>query len=341
MKIRRIALGLATAALAPAAAQAQEVTLKFAHFMPTTNPYHVHVIVPWCDRIAAESKGRMVCQIYPAMQLGGTPTQLLTQVRDGVADVIWTMPGYNAGRFPKLEVFELPFFTTTPEATARAMWDFVQKNALDEFPGMKPLATWTPGAYAFHMNGKEVTRLEDLKGAKVRTPSRLGNKLLAALGTTPVGMLAPQMSEGIAKGVIDGALYPWESVPSAKLHELTRFSFDANAEYRMSAATTIIAMNRKKYDSLPDDLKKIIDDSTGREFSAQAAAVLHAQATVGRDQTIANGNKVYVLPSAEVERWKAATAGIAGDWIKETNEKGLDGQRLHDEAAALMASYSK
>ncbi len=340
MKLHRIALGLAAAALAPTAAQAQEVVLKFAHFMPTTNPYHVHVIVPWCDRIATESKGRMVCQIYPAMQLGGTPTQLLNQVRDGVADVIWTMPGYNAGRFPKLEVFELPFFTTTPEGTARAMWDFVQKNALDEFPGMKPLATWTPGAYAFHVNGKEVATLDDLKGMKVRTPSRLGNKLLAALGAVPVGMPAPQMSEGLSKGVIHGALYPWESVPSAKLHELTKYSFDANADYRMSAATTIIAMNRKRYDGLPAELKQIIDASTGREFSAQAAAVLDKQANVGREQTVANGNKVYSIAPQEVARWKDATQVVTAEWIKESTAKGLDGQRLHDEAAALLKNYS-
>ncbi len=341
MKIRPLALAIAAATIVPAAAQAQEVVLKFAHFMPTTNPYHTRVIVPWCERIAAESKGRMVCQIYPAMQLGGTPTQLLSQVTDGVADVIWTMPGYNAGRFPILEVFELPYFTTTPEGTARAMWDFVQNNALSEFPGMKPLATWTPGAYAFHLNGKTVKTLEDLKGVKVRTPSRLGNKLLAALGANPVGMPAPQMAEGISKGVIDGALYPWEAVPSAKLHELTRFSFEANAQHRMSAATTIIAMNAKRYESLAPELKRIIDDSTGREFSAQAAALLDVEARQGRERTVANGNEVYSLPPDEVERFKRAAQTVTAGWIREMNDKGMDGQRLHDEALALMSHYSK
>ena len=328
------------ASLAPGLAHAQEVVLKFAHFMPPTNPYHVHVIVPWCERIAARSAGRMKCQIYPANQLGGTAPQLLNQVRDGVADIIWTMPGYNSGRFPITEVFELPFFTTTPEATARALWDFTQQHAMREFAGMKPLATWTPGAYAFHMSRKEVKTLEDLKGQKVRTPSRLGNKLLAALGATPVGMPAPQMSEGIAKGVIDGALYPWESVPSAKLHELSRFSFDANAAYRMSAATTLIAMNQKKYDSLPADLRKIIDDNSGREFSAQAAAALDREARVGRDATIANGNAVYVLPAAEVARWQSATQPIADEWIEEMNAAGHDGRKLHAAATALVKQYT-
>lgn len=345
MKIPRLALLFAAsmliAAPRPGLAQAQEVTLKLAHFMPQTNPYHQHVIVPWCDRIAAQSAGRMKCQIYPASQLGGTAPQLLSQVRDGVADVIWTMPGYNAGRFPITEVFELPFFTTTPEATARALWDFTARHAGREFVGMKSLATWTPGAYAFHMSKKAVKTLEDLRGQKVRTPSRLGNKLLAALGATPVGMPAPQMSEGISKGVIDGALYPWESVPSAKLHELTKYSFDANAGYRMSAATTIIVMNQKRYDSLPAELKKVIDDNSGREFSAQAATALDAQAKVGRDATIANGNTVYTLPAAEVARWQAATKGIADEWIKEMNAAGYDGRQLHAAAAALVKHYTR
>lgn len=68
----------------------------------------------------------MKCQIYPANQLGGTPPQLLNQVRDGVADIAWTLPGYTPGRFTLTEVFELPFFTTSYEASSRALWDFVE-----------------------------------------------------------------------------------------------------------------------------------------------------------------------------------------------------------------------
>ena len=92
----------------PAQAQ-QEVTLKVHFFLPPTSFANTLFIQPWCDKVAKESNQRMKCQLYPSMQLGGTPPQLFDQVRDGVADVVWTLPGYTAGRFPSLEAFELPF----------------------------------------------------------------------------------------------------------------------------------------------------------------------------------------------------------------------------------------
>ena len=104
-----------------AVASAQEVTLKVHHFLPPTANAQVKFIAPWCDRIARDSGGRIKCQIFPAMQLGGTPQQLVDQAKDGIADVVWTVTGYTPGRFPKTEVFELPFMMINPEGTARSM----------------------------------------------------------------------------------------------------------------------------------------------------------------------------------------------------------------------------
>jgi TRAP-type C4-dicarboxylate transport system substrate-binding protein len=102
-------------------------------------------IMPWCERIAKESGNRMKCQIYPSMQLGGTPPQLYDQVKDGVVDVIWTLPGYTAGRFPLVEVFELPFMMREPQGTSKALWDYVEKNAPNEIAEVKLIATHVHG----------------------------------------------------------------------------------------------------------------------------------------------------------------------------------------------------
>jgi len=340
MKARHFALGFAAAALVPTAVQAQEVVLKVAHFLTPTTPAHVKFIAPWCEKIEAQSQGRMKCQLYPAMSLGGTPQQLLNQVRDGVADVVWTLPGYTPGRFPITEVFELPFFSTSYEATSRALWDFVEGSAASEFSGLRPIATWSAGPYLLHFRNKQVHTLEDLKGLKVRTPSRLGNKMLAALGATPVGMPAPQMTEGLAKGVIDGALLPWEVVPALKIQELTKYHAEPTGSIALSTATTIFVMSQKKYDSLPADLKKVIDDNRGREVSAFAASQLAAAGEASREITVKNGNTVYQIAPAELERWKQTTAPVAQEWIKDMDAKGLAGQKLHDEAAALVKKYS-
>jgi len=340
MKMRSLAVGIAAAALMPAAAQAQEVVLKVAHFLPPVSPAHTQFIAPWCDKIAAESQGRMKCQIYPAMQLGGTPPQLLNQARDGVADIVWTLPGYTPGRFPVSEVFELPFFTTAHEPSSRALWDFVQKNAMREFAGLKPIATWVNGPNQLHFRDKQVKTLDDIKGMKVRAPSRLGNKLLASLGATPVGMPVPQMAESLAKGVIEGALIPWEVVPATKTHELTRFHAEAGGQYAMTTATMIFVMNQKKYDSLPADLKKVIDNNSGREVSAWVSARFKGADAAGREAAEAHGNTVYQLSADEMAKWQAATQPVTDEWIKEISAKGVDGRMLHDDAASLVKQYS-
>src|SRR5574344_591941 len=124
MKKTLTAIALAAASLS---AYAQDpVILKVAHFWPPTALSHQKVLEPWCAKIATESDNQLQCQIYPAMQLGGTPAQLIQQAIDGVADVIWTLPGYTAGRFPSVEVMEIPFLVQDSESGSRAVWDIYQ-----------------------------------------------------------------------------------------------------------------------------------------------------------------------------------------------------------------------
>jgi TRAP-type C4-dicarboxylate transport system substrate-binding protein len=106
LKQTAVAAGLLCSALVAHAAD--PIVLKVHHFLNAQTIQHTTMLKTWCDNITKDSNNRMTCQIYPSMQLGGTPAQLFDQARDGVADVVWTLPGYTAGRFPKMEVFELP-----------------------------------------------------------------------------------------------------------------------------------------------------------------------------------------------------------------------------------------
>ena len=151
MSTRRHSLKSALAAAAaltllPLAAQAADVTLRFHQMLPpqATIPAKAikvwaekGVFEPWCAKLGKESNNRIKCQIYPAMQLGGTPPQLYDQAKDGVVDLIWTVLGYTPGRFPKSEVFELPFSTGNAEAGSKAFQEYVEKNAMDEFKDVK------------------------------------------------------------------------------------------------------------------------------------------------------------------------------------------------------------
>ena len=147
---------------APAAAQ-DTVTLKFHHIWNVQAMASVNVIQPWCDKVGKESAGRLKCLVLPAMTGGGTPPQLVDRVKDGVDDVVITLPGYTAGRFPAMEVFELPFMTNSAEAGGRAVWDYLQKYALKEFPGTKVLATWVHDEGYVHTRDKPIKTLADLR----------------------------------------------------------------------------------------------------------------------------------------------------------------------------------
>jgi len=316
---------------------AQEVVLKIAHFLPPQATIQAQVLVPWCDKIGKESAGKLKCQFYPSMQLGGTPPQLFDQAKDGVADIIWTIPTYQAGRFAKSEVFELPFMAKSAEVGSPALWEYIQKNSLDEFKGTKLLAAHLHDGSLLHFTNKRVTNLDELKGLKVRAPTRIGTKFLAAIGAVPVQMPVPQVTESLSKGVIDGAMVPWEVAPALKLQEVTKYHLDnAATGNKMSNSIFVIAMNQAKYDSLPPDLKKVIDANSGLEFSKQIGKIFDGTTEPAKKLAAAAGGVFDTLSPAELERWKKATDGVEKDWFGEVGGKGGNGPALLDDARALI-----
>lgn len=121
--LKRVSCIVATALLGgtiASTAWAEKVTLKFHSFPPTPANSNAKFVKPWADKVAAESNGDIKVEMYPSMQLGGKPPQLVDQVRDGAVDIIWTVAGYTAGRFPRLEVFDLPFMAASATATSQA-----------------------------------------------------------------------------------------------------------------------------------------------------------------------------------------------------------------------------
>ena len=336
--VKPVMLAVAAAlALGAAPARAQEVVLKLHHFLPPQATIQALVFNPWCEKVGRESGGRIKCQIYPAMQLGGTPPQLFDQAKDGVADIIWTVPTYQAGRFQKAEVFELPFMAKNAETGSPALYEYVQKNALDEFRGVKVLAMHLHDGALLHFAKQPVKTMEDLKGLKVRGPTRIGAKVLTALGATPVQMPLPQVPESVAKGVIDGAMVPWEGVPPIKLQEIAKYHTDTAAGMpRMSNTIFVIAMNEAKYASLPADLRKVIDANTGLEWSKQIGRAFDSTTDPAKKMAAAVGGVFDTLTPAEYDRWVKQTEGVNREWIGEVGAKGGNGQALLDDARALI-----
>ena len=330
------------AALAALPALAQEVTLKFHHIWNPQAMASVNVIGPWCDKIAKESANKMKCQILPAMSGGGTPPQLVDRVKDGVDDLVITLPGYTAGRFPSTEVFELPFMTNSAEVGARASWDYINKYSLKEFPGTKLLATWVHDEGYVHTNGRQVKTLADFNGLKMRAPTRQTNKLLAALGASPVGMPLPAIPDAVGKGTIDGFLLPWEVMPSLKLQEMVKFHSETDpSRPALYSAVFVFAMNQAKYDSLPADLKKVIDANSGAALSQQVGKTWDGSQAAGRKAAQDRGNSFYMIPASELDNWVKASAPLYDDWIADMDKRGNNGKAMLAEARELLVKYKK
>jgi len=321
-------------------AVAQEVTLKVHHFWAPTAMPPSTILAPWCDKIAKDSNNRMKCQIYPAMQLGGAPPQLIQQAMDGVADIVWTLPGYTAGRFPMMEVFELPFMSQSAEATSQAAWEYYTQYGYKEFPGIKALAVNVHDNGYVHTVAKQVKVMADFKGLKMRAPTRQTNKLLGALGATPVAMPLPALGEALSKGVVDGYMLPWEVIPSIKAHEFTKFESETDPKSRaLYTAVFILAMNQAKYDSLPPDLKQVIDANSGAALSKAMGTQWDASAPPGRKAAADRGNTFYVIPASELDNWQKATANLPDEWIKDVGAKGQDGKMLLQSAKDMIKKY--
>lgn len=314
---------------------AQEVTLRLHQFLPEQSFVPAQILTPWIARIEAESGGRIRIEHYPSMQLGGKPSDLVDQAVDGVVDIIWTLPGYTPGRFSRTEVFELPFMVRDAEAASRAYWELAEAEMMDtDFRDLHLLGTWVHGRGVIH-SARPVEKLEDMVGLKLRAPSRVTTRLLEALGATAVGMPVPAVPEQLSKGVIDGALLPWEVSASLRVGELVK-NHTEFPERGIYVATFILAMNKDAYAALSPDLQAVIDAASGAGFSAEAGRLQQGEDVPSRKTAEDLGNAIVVLSPEEAARWEAAAAPVTQAWIAEMEAQGIDGQALYDAARAAI-----
>jgi TRAP-type transport system periplasmic protein len=342
MKRRTVLSTLAAGAFALSSVPslAQEVTLRLHQFLPPVATVPAKILKPWGERLAAASNGRIKIEHFDAMSLGGRPSDLIDQARDGVVDMSMTLVGYTPGRFPRTEVFELPFMMTDPVATSLAYWDMVEKDfQSNEYADVKVLGAWVHGPGVIHTKDG-VSKLEDMQGKTLRGPTRVINDLLSELGATPVGLPLPGVPEALSKGVVNGTVIPWEVTPSIRLAELVTNHTEFGSKEALYTATVVLVMNKQKYEALPDDLRAILDAESGAKLSEFASEIMFEYDKPGRDIAVAAGNNIVVLDDAEVDRWKAASAPVVARWIAEVGQQGIDGAALIEQAKALIVEKS-
>lgn len=322
-------------------ASAQERVLRFQHFLSPKSAIASNFITPWAEKVMKESNGRLKIEIYPAMQLGGTPPALYDQIRDGVIDGGWAIPSYTPGRFPEVEAIELPFITSlSAEDSSKAAWEYTQKHLQRRFGDIHVMAVHVHGPGIVHKKGEPVRSVADFRGLKLRGPNRPATKLLEAMGATAIGMPVPAFTEALSKGVVDGGVIPWEVVPALKVHELADSHTLIGGDKALYNIYFIWAMNKNSYNRLPADLKAVIDANSGLDTSAWAGRVMGDGDKVSEKVVRKTDNTIYTMGPSARKEVMAIGDQIIDEWIKEMTSRGLDGEGMVRDARDLVDKHS-
>lgn len=330
MKSVKSALALSALLALSVPVAAQTFTLRISHFLPANSNAHANVIEPWCATLAESSNGRLQCQIYPSMQLGGRPASLADMARNGVADIVWTAPSYSPGKFPRTEALELPFLL--PYGGVRGneiIWDYYLEHAQEDYSNFKVLALFGDGGMDIHTRETPIKTLSDLEGLKLRASGRVIANTLEALGATPVSMPPAQMTESIAKGVVDGAVATWEVVPPTKLNEVANFHTHLG-EDRAAFGYTVLGMlmNKRTYDRLPPDLKAILDENSGEPLVRAFGKAWDQE--IERALSLVDNDNITTLTDENYQAMKEQVKNLPEQWAAEASEQGLNGEQLVD-----------
>jgi TRAP-type C4-dicarboxylate transport system substrate-binding protein len=234
-------------------------------------------------------------------------------------------------------VFELPFVANkSAVANAQAVQALYEAQLRDEFKEVHPVCVWAHDQGVIH-TVKPVAALPDMKGLRLRAPTRLSADALKALGANGIAMPVSQVPDALSLKAIDGCIVPWEVVPAIKVGDYAKFHAEFSAPPALYTATFILAMNRQRYDTLPADLKAVIDRNSGQTAARAAGRMWDDQALVVADAVRERGNTVTQIDKAEAERWQKATQPVTDAWLKAS--KKIGGEKLLADAKALLAKY--
>lgn len=316
-------VALAVIAL-PVVAQ-EKIELKFSHFLPTTHTLHFEWAEPWAKEVEKRTNGRVTVRIFPATSSLGNVANQLDQVRAGVVDIAMGLHAFPRGRFPRTQIAELPFLFETADAATKTLWSLYGKYLKDDqgYQGLKPIALHAHNGGLIHTRDKRVAKMEDLQGLRIRTPSAPITEMVKYLGGTPVGLPPGAVYENVQKGVIDGFVFPWDPLNSFKLAELTKFHLDARAY----TVPFFALMNEKKYQSLPADVRKVIDETTGQAAVNMLGKVWDNADVLGREAAKKAGSTITPLSKEERERWVQSLAGMINRQIIELENSGVKNAR--------------
>ena len=317
-----VAGGIGFGAVNDASAQSRDI--KMAFFPSPKHPIWAKLMKPWGKTVQGADVGLKVIG-FPGSQIGGSPPGAFKRVVNGIADAEFVMQGYTSTVFPLTLVVEIPLQWGSPTEATRALWKIFEKHLASEYTRVKVLGMWVTDTPTV-MTNKVVRVPDDLKGLKLRTPSRNQAIIIKGFGAIPVAMPMPQTYGAIEKGVVDGAVVGISVVNSFKLAEVVK---NYIVDLPMGYSPQMIAMNRKVYDALSPAQRAVIDKNSGLELSLKGARLYEAARKGGlKTVTKRADTKITKLTAAEKAAWKASLEKIVVKWVDGFEKKGLPYRKL-------------
>lgn len=307
----------------PTFATAANVTLKYANFFPPTHSQS-KLAEAWSKAVEEKTEGRVKVEYYP----GGSllkGKQIYDGVVDGIADIGFTVAAYTAGRFPTVSAFDLPFGYPSGVVATKVVNDVFTSVKANDFKDTKLMYLHAHGPGLLNVRNKEVKKLEDLKGLRIRSTG-MSAETVKALGATPTAMEMSDAYESLEKGVVDGSAHPFEANLGWKLGEVIKYN--VNSVSCAYTTTFLVAMNKDKWAALdPKDQAAI--EAINKEWIGK-----HGQAWDDADKAAKEaflkkeGNAIIELDPKEAERWAAAVAPFIDDFGAGLSKKGVDGAKI-------------
>lgn len=302
------------------------VELRLSHFMSPKHPMDRSMMGPWSEEVAKLSQGSLKIRIYPGGELGKGPQEQFKRAVDGIADIAFGLQGYTSKLFPRTTLIELPAVAADAVEATNKMWDIFDKFLAPEYERVTVLALWSNEGPILMARDKPIRKIDDLKGMKVRVPSKDQADLIAVLGATPVSMAASEMYRALSTGVVDALMVPPSVISSFKIGEVAKYYTTGLAFGR---SPFFLAMNKRAYDALSREHKAIIDRTTGRSLSLVGAKVYEQEGAEDLNRVRKGGKHgVIDLPPAEVKKGNALLIKVRDKIVASLEKEGVPAKAI-------------
>ncbi len=297
--------------------RAAEINLTMSHYLPPALGLHKDFLEPWARELERKTSGKVKVDIQTAGTALGKITKQWDQVVDGTVDVAFGLHGIPRGRFICTSVIELPFLTDSGAEANHVLWDIFPQYLAKEHKEVHVLALMAHDPGVLATREKKVVTPADVKGLRIRVPSPYVAEMLKDLGAVPVGMPPGQVYENLQTGNLDGVVLPWAGLKEFRITEVVTNAIEIDAY----TTPFFFIMNRKKYASLPDDVRKVIDEISGDALVAKFAKWWMNWGEAGPGQIESRGGEVVRANPALKRQWKTAVAPTSSRLEQELAER--------------------